>query len=584
MMQEYDLVIRRGKIVDGSGRAAYFGDIAVSEGKIVKIGEIAGRGVEEIDAEGLMVTPGFVDLHTHYDGQVIWDERTEPSASHGVTTVVIGNCGVGFAPCRPKDRASLVSLMEGVEDIPGAAMAEGLTWDWETFPEYLEKIESRARDVDTAVLLPHSCLRVYVMGDRGIDREEANAADLASMTRLAREAVEAGALGVGTSRTLFHRNSEGKSIFSMDAAESELQAIAEGIKQAGGGIFQAVLELLDTAQFEEELALIERVGVQSGLPVHFSLVQLLSGSGVWQRGLELLNEANQRGIDMTAQIMGRPIGLVLGLDTTSNPFSLYPTYRQFHDLPFEEKVAALGRPDIRSKILGESPVAEERDQALMRFLSNFDYMFPLGDPPNYEPDMESSIGARARALGISPQEHAYNVLVGSGGRESLFLAFGNFADGNYDTVLQMLKNEHSVLGLGDGGAHSGLICDGGYPTFMLSYWTRDRTKGERFPVAQVVRWMTHDTAKAVGLNDRGLIAEGFKADFNIIDYEGLRLYPPRVTFDLPGGGRRLSQDADGYVATIVSGQQVYRNGMPTGALPGRLVRGARHASPEFALR
>ena len=577
MTNRYDLIIRGGTIVDGSGNRSYSGDIAIVGDRIVEIGRISSQGSEEIDAAGLLVTPGFVDLHTHYDGQVIWDERTEPSASHGVTTAVMGNCGVGFAPCRPEDRESLIRLMEGVEDIPGAVMAEGLTWDWETFPEYLNKVESRARDIDMAALLPHSCLRVYVMGERGINREMATPADLDSLRNITRDAMTAGALGVGTSRILFHQSSEGKAIFSRDAEEAELQAIADGMRQANSGIFQAVVELRSLELFESELNLFERIGARSGRPVLLSLAQLLDGSDTWRWGLEQMKSCNQKGVRMSGQVLGRPVGIILGLDTSSNPFSLYPSYRKLHELPLKEKVAALRRPEMRAQILSEEPAAERGDQALlMAFLSNFDYMFPLGDPPHYEPDMESSIGAQARRLRITPQELSYNILVDSAGAESLYLAFGNYGDGNLNSVLEMMKSEHTVLGLGDGGAHSGLICDGGYPTFMLSYWTRDRVKGERVAVEKVVRWLSHDTSKIMGLNDRGLIARGYKADLNLVDYDNLRLYRPHVTFDLPGGGRRLSQAADGYVATIVSGKPIHRDGKPTGALPGRLVRGVQN--------
>lgn len=579
MLPEYDLVIRGGKVFDGLGGRPYVADVGIKGDVITEIGPNLSPGQREIDATGKIVTPGFVDIHTHYDGQVIWDERTAPSAGHGVTTIVMGNCGVGFAPCRPDDRDALIKLMEGVEDIPGVVMAEGLTWEWETFEEYLDVVESRARDVDAAAYLPHSCLRVYVMGQRGIDRELATEDDLIAMRRLTRDAVEAGAFGVGTSRILVHRSSEGKLIFSKDAGEDELAAIAAGMTDAGSGILQVVVELQNPEQFEQEFRMLERIGRKSDRPVHVTLVQLLDGSDVWRRGLKLLDESNARGVNLKAQVMGRPIGLCLGLETTCNPFSLYPTYRQLNDLPLAEKLAELRKPEVRSAILSEEPVPEEKDQALFSFLSNFNFMFRLGDPPLYEPDFEQSIGAIAAKRGITPQELAYDMLLEKEGQELIYLAFGNYADGNLDAVLEMMKSEHSVLGLGDGGAHSGLICDGGYPTFMLTYWTRDRTKGERIPLTEVVKWLSHDTAFAIGLRDRGVVAVGYKADLNVIDYEGLRLHPPCVTYDLPSGGRRLSQLAEGYVATILSGVVVYQNGEATGELPGRLVRGVQE--PKF---
>ncbi len=579
MFAHYDLLIRNGTIVDGRGGAPFAGDVGIRDGRIVAVGHVPGSAGEEIDAAGCLVTPGFVDIHTHYDGQVTWEQRTDPSANHGVTTIMIGNCGVGFAPCRPGDRDLLVGLMEGVEDIPEVVLTEGLTWDWETFPDFLRKVDALPRDIDTVALLPHSCVRVYVMGKRGADREPATPADLNEMTRITQEAMEAGAMGVGTSRILFHRSTKGEPIPSKDAGEDELQAIAEGMRKAGTGIFQAVLDMNNEEIMESELRLLERVSKASGRPISYTLVQLLDGPEVWRGALELTDEINRNGSEMTAQVIGRPTGLLLGLNASANPFSLHPTYRKIQHLPLTEKVAEMRKPEVRAQLLSESPKIEHEDQAMLRYLHNYDVIFPLGDPPNYEPSAEESIASIAKRHGVTPEEVAYDLILEDDGNASLFHPFANYADGNLDAVLHMMKDEHTVLGLGDGGAHCGLICDAGYPTFMLTYWTRDRIKGERLPVEQVIRWMTLDTARVVGLNDRGILAPGYKADVNVIDYHNLVLDAPRASFDLPGGGRRLKQGCSGYRATIKSGAVTYREGVHTGALPGRLVRGVQAAAP-----
>jgi N-acyl-D-amino-acid deacylase len=574
---EHDVVIRGGLIVDGSGAEPFRGDIAIDNGRISTVGDVRGAGREEVDASRYIVTPGFIDPHTHYDGQVTWESSTRPSANHGVTTVVIGNCGVGFAPCRPEDRDSLVRLMEGVEDIPGVVMTEGLPWEWETFPEYLDFVDSRERDVDTVALFPHACLRVYVMGERGANREPATSADLEKMTELTREAMEAGAFGFGTSRTVFHKSSEGKAIFSKDAAEIELDAIAQGMRSAGKGVIQAVIDVNENAEFQEELRLLERVAEKSGRPATFTLLQLLSGPPVWRDALSIVEQANGAGVNMKAQVPPRAVGILMGFDLSTNPFSLHPTYRRLHHLPLEEKVAELRKPAIREQILAEAPVPDAADQPLLKFIDDFDHMYPLGDPPNYEPRPEATIAAKADKLGITPAELLYDTLLEEEGHAVIVLVFANYADSNLDEVHDMMAHEHSMIGLGDGGAHYGMICDAGYPTFLLAYWVRDRD-GPRFPLATAIKFMTRDPAHFMGLQDRGLLSPGYKADLNIIDFENLHLHAPRAACDLPAGGRRLTQSASGYVGTMVGGVFTYRDGMATGALPGRLVRDAQLAT------
>jgi N-acyl-D-amino-acid deacylase len=576
-MTEVDLVIRGGTVVDGNGGEPFEGDVAILGDRIVAVGKWKGHGAEEIDARGKLVTPGFVDIHTHYDGQVTWENRTLPSAAHGVTTVLIGNCGVGFAPCRKADHDTLVRLMEGIEDIPEVVMTEGLKWNWETFPEYLDVIAAMPRDLDVVAQLPHSCLRVFTMGERGARGEDATPADLAEMTRLTTQAVHAGALGFGTSRTLFHRSSDGFDVPTKNAREAELDAVAAGLTAAGSGVIQAALDLLDDDALEAEVRLLGRVAQRSGRPVSFSLVQLPQAPDAWCRALATADEINRNGVRMKAQVLGRPSSMLLGLDFSYNPFSLYPTFRRLADLGLIERVAELNKPEIKAQILSESSSGE--GIKTLEYLGHFDRMFPLGDPPNYEPSLNDSVGARAVRLGRRPEEVAYDLLLENNGRAILLLAFGNYSGGNLDVAHDMLIDRNTLFGLGDGGAHYGMICDGSIPTFMLTYWARDRTRGPKLGLAEIVRGLSRDTAEAIGLYDRGIVAPGYKADLNVIDHDRLQLASPRVVRDLPAGGKRTIQDAKGYIATIVSGRVTQRNGSPTSELPGRLVRGAQLPPP-----
>ncbi|TGD89012.1 D-aminoacylase [Mycolicibacterium sp. CH28] len=569
----YDLVIRNGAIVDGLGGEPFQGDVAVSDGIIVAVGTVDGAGTREIDATGLLVTPGFVDLHTHYDGQAIWSDRLTPSSAHGVTTALMGNCGVGFAPCRAEDHDVLVDLMAGVEDIPGVVMVDGLPWTWQTFPEFLDAIASRQRDIDVAALLPHSPLRVYVMGQRGVDREPATPEDLAQMRKLAAEAVEVGALGFASSRLTIHKSESGKPIPSYDAAQAEIEAIARGVDDAGGGLIQFVPDLV-AGDYEPALRTVFEVAAEVGLPVTFTLAVGNAGEPYYLDALTMVEKANANGGDVTAQIFPRPVGLVLGLELSGNPFVLYPSYQEIAGLPLAERVAEMHKHEVRERILNDKPAGT--GHPLMFAVQAWDYIYPLGEPPNYEPDPSESIAARARARGVSPLEEAYDRVLDNDGHAMLLVTLANFRDNSLDTVAELLRRDDVILGLGDGGAHYGMICDASYPTYLLTHWVRDRASG-RLSVADAVRELTSVPARVAGLGDRGQIAVGYKADLNVIDQAALTLHRPVIAYDLPGGGRRLDQAADGYVATVVSGEVIAENGEPTAARPGRLIRGRQPA-------
>jgi N-acyl-D-amino-acid deacylase len=565
----YDLIIRNGTLVDGLGGEPYVGDVAVREGVIVAVGAVNGSAAtREIDATGLLVTPGFVDLHTHYDGQAIWSERLTPSSAHGVTTVVMGNCGVGFAPCRQEDHDVLVDVMAGVEDIPGVVMTDGLPWTWETFPEYLDALDAGKRDIDVAAYLPHSPLRVYVMGQRGADREPATPEDLAKMRALAKEAIETGALGFASSRFTIHKTESGSPIPSYGAAREEIEEIAKGVVDAGGGLLQFVPDI-PAGGYESVLQTVFDVAEDVGLPVTFTLVVGNAGDPTWPDAINMIEKANTAGGDVTAQLLPRPIGLIMGLQLSANPFVLYPSYREIADLPLAERVAEMRKPEVRARILADKPGV---GHPILVVTQMWDWIYPLGDEPDYEPDPSTSIAARARARGVHPMEEAYDRLLDDDGRAMLLVATSNLENNSLDTVGELLHRDDVVLGLGDGGAHYGMICDASYSTYFLAHWARDRKSG-RFSVAEAVRRLTSVPARVAGLSDRGRIAVGYKADLNVIDHAALRIHKPVITYDLPAGGRRLDQTADGYVATIVTGEVIAENGVPTDARPGKLVRG-----------
>jgi N-acyl-D-amino-acid deacylase len=568
MGHSFDVVLRGGTVVDGSGAAVFEADVAIKGGRIAEVGVVAGRGAQEFDVRGKLVTPGFVDLHTHYDGQVTWEHRLAPSSNHGVTTVVMGNCGVGFAPCRPGQQQLAIKLMEGVEDVPEAVMAEGLPWNWETFPEYLDALDRRRADVDFAAQLPHSPLRVYVMGERGAEREPPTATELAEMRRLTAEAVRAGAIGVSTSRQLAHRFRDGRSAPSVLTEEDEVTALAQGLRDAGTGVFQIICNTAKPAM--EEFGVMRRLAETCGRPLSFTLA---SGTPTGRDEImQGVGEARAEGLPMRAQFFLRPVGILFGLDLSYHPFSLNPSYRRLEGLPLADKVAALRDPDLRARLLAERP--DDPNPFVLSMVRRIDRLFQLGDPPDYQPSPDESLTAKAHAQGRDLREVIYDALLDEDGRAILYCPLGPLGE----NPRTLFENEGAVLGLGDGGAHYGMICDAAYPTYLLTRLGRDAPRDERIDLPQAIKALTRDPAETVGFLDRGLVRPGLKADLNVIDYDALRLHPPRVDRDLPAGGKRLSQKADGYVMTLVSGEVTYRDGVHTGVLPGRLIRGQRPAA------
>jgi N-acyl-D-aspartate/D-glutamate deacylase len=569
----HDLVIRGGTLIDGTGAPRRTSDVAVSGGFVAEVGRVAGRGRRELDASGLLVAPGFVDVHTHYDGQATWDPLLSPSCWHGVTTVVMGNCGVGFAPAAPERRDWLIGLMEGVEDIPGTALAEGIQWAWESFPEYLDALEAMPRAMDVAAQVPHGALRAYVMRERGADHHAApTEGEIDAMARLLREALAAGALGFTSSRTRNHRTRDGAYTPSLTVGPEEMLGLARALGETGLGVFEMVA---DFADLEPEFALLRRMVEVSGRPMSISVAQNDFVPDQWRRLLARIDEAAARGLPMKAQVPPRAIGLLFGLQATLHPFCGHPSYRPLAGLPAAEQARRLQEPELRRRLLVEEP-----PRGLGFLVGRFERMFLLGDPPDYEPPAEASVAAEAARLGRAPAEHALDLLCREEGRALLYRPFLNYTDTSLEVSREMLLHPHAVPGLGDAGAHCGMICDGSYPSFLIAHWGRDRRRGARLPLEWLVKRQTADTAALVGLGDRGVLAPGMRADLNLIDWDGLRLHPPEIVFDLPAGGKRLIQRAEGYRATVVAGEVTFENGEPTGALPGRLVRGARPAPTE----
>ena len=568
-MAHYDLIIRGGTIHDGTGAAPLAGDVAIKDGTIAAIGMVGGTADEVIDAAGKIVTPGFVDVHTHYDGQVTWDDRLVPSSGHGVTTVVMGNCGVGFAPCRPEQRGDLVKLMEGVEDIPEVVMIEGLPWNWETFPEYLDALAERHLDIDVAAQVPHSALRVYVMGERAVRQEEPTAEDLAQMRALVAEGIRAGGFGVTTSRNVMHRTRAGDLAPSLYSDVDELCALADGLRDAGAGVFQMIPAPAEPA--EDEFPILRQIADHSGRPVSFTLLDVPGQSGAgWRHHLEGLTQAKADGLTIRGQVAPRPVGMFFGLDVSLHHFSSHPSYKAIADLPLAERVAQMRDPAFRERLLAEQP--EDTNPTTLMLIAAFRGAYQWGDTPNYEPGREDRVDERAKTALQDLSDYAYDALLEQNGHALFYLPAANYTEGNLDAVREMLGHPETVMALADGGAHYGLICDASFPTFYLQRWARDAAEAERIPLPQAIAELTAKPAALIGMTDRGRIAVGMKADLNVIDLAALRLPVPTIVYDLPAGGKRMQQGAEGISATIVSGVVTYRDGQHTGALPGRLVR------------
>lgn len=561
------IVIRGGQVADGSGKAPFEADVAIAGGRIVEVGKVARGAAREIDARGKLVMPGIVDPHTHYDAQLTWQARVTPSTMNGVTTVLVGNCGVGFAPCAPADRETLMYLMEGVEDIPIEVLRTGLPWQWASFPEFLDFLGSRRYDADVAAQVPHSAVRVHVMGERGVKRAESSAQERARMRAIVAEAVRAGALGFSTSRSMSHRTPDDAHIPSYGAAEEELAAAADGLRDAGGGWFQLITDFEDA---DGEFGILRRLAERAGRPMTISLLQKDHKPQQWRYLLERIAEANAAGNRITAQVTSRATGVLLGFELSENPFSGRASWKAVDHLPFEQKLARLRDPEFRRRLCAETTDAE-----LARRHNDWARQFPLGEPVDYEPKADNSVAARAQREGRAPAEVAYDLMMANEGRGLLYRPMSNYSEGNLDAVREMLAHPDSLLGLGDGGAHVGHLCDSSVMPFLLTHWTRDRRRGELFPLGWAVKRLTRDNALALGLHDRGLIAPGYKADVNVLDYAALKLGTPYVAYDQPGGGKRVLQECTGIETTLLSGVPVHWRGEPTGDLPGRLVRGAQ---------
>ena len=566
MSSPYTLVIRGGTVVDGTGGEPREADIGIADGQVRAVGANLAAGAEEIDARGKIVTPGFIDPHTHYDAQATWSSQITPSSWNGVTTAMMGNCGVGFAPCRPDQRETLVEFMEGVEDIPGAVLDEGLPWTWQSFEQFMDALDARPYDLDIAAQVPHSPVRVFVMGQRGVEREPATEADNAAMAELAAAGIRAGALGFSTSRTLNHKTLDGRPIPTLTAAEDELTAIGAAMGSVGAGWLQVISDFVD---LDEEFAMLRRVVERCRRPLAITILQVDRAPDGWRRILDHIAEANRDGLPIIGQTLTRATGVLLGFEISINPFSGRPSWEAIAHLPLAKKLETLQQPAFRARLFAE----ECANASLARRVSSWNRLYPLGTPPNYEPTDEQSVAAIAAREGKTPEDVAYDYLLERNGKALLYRPVSNYSEGSLDAVGEMLRHPNTLVSLGDGGAHVGMLCDASAFTYMLSHWVRDRATGERMSLPWAVKRMTRDNALALGLDDRGLLRPGYKADLNVIDYDRLTLHCPEPVYDLPAGGRRLIQRAEGYVATVVAGAPVYRDGEATGALPGRLLRG-----------
>ena len=572
----HDIVIRGGTIVDGTGKSAFTGDVAISEGKIAAVGGKQGPARRDIDANGLLVTPGWVDAHTHYDGQAMWDPLLAPSCWHGVTTVIFGNCGVGFAPVKKYHRQALMDLMEGVEEIPNPVLAAGLTWEWESFPDFMDALERRDRAIDICAQAAHLPMRVYVMGDRAIRREAATPDDIAEMRKLTIEALRAGAFGFTTSRTDSHKTPTGEMVPSRDADDHELLGIGSALGVTGTGAFGMNSDFDDE---EFELRWMRKLAKETGRPVWFLLTDRYEDPERWRRLLKATHEARAQGLPLTAQMAGRPIGVMMGIGTALNPFTVRPSYKALESLPIEEQRKRLRDPAMRAKILADKP-SETEIAKLAQFrqvvAKRFDKFFTMGNPPDYEPGPEKSVAAIAQREGRTPEEVAYDYMLEDG--QYLYFPVVNYVTGDHGPILEMLNDPACLLGLSDGGAHCTSIVDAGTPSFMLTHWARDRKRGPRVPIENLVKRQTSETADFFCLSDRGRLVPGLRADVNVIDFDRLQVQKPELVHDMPANGRRFVQKVDGYELTTVAGQPIFERGVHTGALPGKLVRAGQDNS------
>ena len=563
----FDLIIKNGSIYDGKGSKPYQADIAISNEKIVEIGDIKGEAKKVIDAEGKIVTPGFVDIHTHYDGQVTWDPYLRPSTYHGVTTVVMGNCGVGFSPCKPDQRDWLIGLMEGVEDIPGTALHEGIDWEWESFPEYLDALEKKPLAIDVGTQIPHGAVRAYVMGERGINHEEASQEEIDTMKEIVQEAIKAGAYGFSTSRTEKHNDVNGNLTPSITAHKNELVEIAKSLGEINQGVLQGISDFYD---FDSEFDIFKAMSKESGRPISITVEQQDARPEWWQQLLDGIEEAQSEGINMYGQVPPRATGILMGLTATLNPFRFHPTYMEIADLALEERVEIMSNDEFKEKLLNDNAVSI--NPLVDEIVNSYSKMFKLGEPANYEPDPEMSFESLANSSNMTAQEIAYDAMLEKDGRALIYHPLFNYQTGDLSLVEKMLKHPYTISGLGDAGAHCGAISDASFPTTLVQHWSRDRSRGSKLPLEKVIKMQTSETANLLGIKDRGVLEKGYKADINIIDYEGLTLHEPEIINDLPAGGRRLVQKASGYDYTIVSGEVAFIKGEATGALNGRLIR------------
>ncbi|HKV20582.1 MAG TPA: amidohydrolase family protein [Mycobacterium sp.] len=585
----FDLKITNGTVVDGTGADRFRADVGIKDGKIVEIRRrgdadpaLEGAAAETIDARGKIVAPGFVDIHTHYDGQVSWDSLLEPSSGHGVTTVVTGNCGVGFAPVRPGREDWLIGLMEGVEDIPGTALTEGISWGWESYPEYLDVIENQDLAIDVGSQIAHGAVRAYAMGDRGARNEPATPDDIAAMARIVQEGIEAGALGFSTSRTIGHRAIDGEPVPGTYAAEDELFGLGRAMAAGGRAVFELAPQGVageDIIAPKKELEWMRRLGAEIDRPISFGMIQVDAAPDLWREQLDISAAAHEAGSELYPQIAARPFGMLFGFPG-HHAFTHRPTFRRLKaECSREELAQRLADPAVKAAILAEDDLPPDPNLLFDNMFALVQYslgrMYALGDPPDYEPTEERTVAKIAGERGEDPLATLYDLMLADNATSMLMLPFFNYYYGNHDAIREMLMHPAGVVGLSDGGAHCGMICDASYPTFLLTHWARDRYRGDKLPLEYVVRKQSHDTAQLFGLSDRGVIEVGKKADINVIDMESITLHPARMAYDLPAGGQRLVQGASGYAATIVDGTVTRRNGVDTGARPGRLIRGAR---------